>query len=123
MCAASFRIILPNILDALFFKFSSILVSVQIGAHYRHILKALLVRQHCFLKPPKYFKLDFFLRNTILYRHTLTSMKYACTSYPYEHLGETESPNTPRYRQKHRLPLKEYFVFMRHSCQIWSLNI
>jgi hypothetical protein len=47
------------------------------------------------------------------------------TPYPYEHLRNTEptdwilkltkSPHAPRYRWERRLPLNEYFIFIRHT--------
>jgi hypothetical protein len=59
---------------------------------------------------------------------------HACIPYPYEHLRKTEladrvlrlmkSPRSPRYRQEHRLPLKEYSTFMRHTNvkpEVWTL--
>jgi hypothetical protein len=61
-------------------------------------------------------------------------MKIHMHTLPYQHLRKTEpvawilklmkSPQMPRCQRKRRLPLDEYFVFMRHTyvkLEVWTL--
>jgi hypothetical protein len=82
----------------------------------------------------------FFLRNTVqtqalIYTRIHSPLwTHTRTPYLYEHLRKTESadrvlrltksPRAPRYRREHRLPLKEYSAFMRHTDVkpgVWTL--